>query len=289
MGARSADLLSRVAKAGMAGRNVGQTVDDARSARRNPAGTLGTGNEAIPDPGPRGACDRHHTHVKPQTNETRGDIPMSTLPIARTLTLAAVGSLWLAAGGHAVTITATLDPAGPIQVNDEFDVDLSASGWNAAMDGGVDAVDLLVDYDFMLFEFVTGAADLNVGEFLDDPPSQGGGYDPEGDVHLVVAGRALFSVFDKDDAGASQKAGGTLGTLTFKAIAVGTGDVTPKAGAGGEDSVFSDIGFSGILPTGGVSFAGASMTVVPEPASAGLVVIGLATLLGLGTARRGAR
>ena len=103
---------------------VGQTVDDARPARRNPAGTLGTGNGVAPDPGLRGACDRHHTNGKPQTNETRGDIPMSTLPIARILTLTAVGSLWLAAGGHAVTITATLDPAGPIQVNDEFDVDL---------------------------------------------------------------------------------------------------------------------------------------------------------------------
>ena len=214
---------------------------------------------------------------------------MSTLPIACILTLTAVGSLWLAAGGHAVTITATLDPAGPIQVNDTFDVDLSVTGWNTAMDGGVDAVDLLVDYDSTLFEFVSGAGDLNAGEFLDDPPNQGGGYDPEDDVALVVTGRVLFSVLDNDGAGASQNAGGTLGTLTFKAIAVGTGDVTPKAGAGGADFVFSDIDLFNIPPTGGVSFAGASMTVVPEPASAGLVVIGLATLLGLGAARRGAR
>jgi len=213
---------------------------------------------------------------------------MSTLPIARTLTLAAVGSLWLAAGGHAVTITATLDPAGPIQVNDEFDVDLSVSGWNAAMDGGVDAVDLRVDYDSTLFEFVSVTADLNAGEFLDDPPNQLGGYDPEDDSDKVVDGLVLFGVFDNDDTGASHKAAGTLGTLTLKAIAVGTGDVTPKAGAGGEGFVFFNEELFDISPTGGVSFAGASMTVVPEPASAGLVVIGLATLIGLGTARRGA-
>jgi len=195
------------------------------------------------------------------------------------------GALALAASvfvsnAEAVTISAVASPAGPFLVGDEFDVQLSVTGWVPA-DGEVDAIDFRVDFDTSLVSFVAGSgfALADGTEFL-ALANQGGTYHLSDDTAetLVGAGRFLFGAFD-DTEGVNGSVGpnGALGGFRLKAEAVGVAAITPNAPD--PDSVFSDPGFFGIPATGGVTFLPASVVIIPEPSAAGLLVLGGTLLL----------
>ena len=207
------------------------------------------------------------------------------------IALAALCSLVLATKAPAVTISLSLDPGGPVNIGQQFDVDLSVSGWNAA-DGGVDSIAFFVDFDTTLFSFVGGSGTVNSSplQFLAEP-NQGGGYSQSDDssaaaVALMPVGRWGFGVSDVGDATAGSiggaDSGGALGSFTLEAIAIGTGSIT--IGANDVNQIFGDTGFLGITPTGGVTLGSGQMTVVPEPS--GPLLVGLSALLVAVTRRR---
>ncbi len=209
---------------------------------------------------------------------------MNSTSVLKRNILAAVFSVALIADAPAVTLNLTLSPGGPVTVGQQFDVELSLSGWNAA-DGGVDSIAFFVDFDTTLFSFVGGSGTVNVSpnQFLDEP-NQGAGYNQSDDssevaVGLNPVGRWLFGVSDIGDATAGSIGGadgaGDLGKFTLQATAVGTGNIT--IGANDVNQIFGDTGFLGITPTGGVTLGSGSMTVIPEPT--GVILIGFAGLL----------
>ncbi len=184
----------------------------------------------------------------------------------------------------AVTIMAVANPAGPFMVGEQFDIELSVSGWNAA-DPEVDAVDFRVDFTGPA-DFVGGsgfATDTGI-EFL-ALANQGATYNltDDTDESFVNVGRFLFGAFDDTDATAgSVGPAGDLGGFTLEANAEGMVTITPNSPT--PDLVFSDPGLFGITPTGGVTFVGTTVTIIPEPSTFGL--LGLAGVLLFARRRR---
>ncbi len=190
-------------------------------------------------------------------------------PFSRWIAAVALPGL-LALNAHAATITATSDKS-EVNFGEQFTVTLTLSNYNGA-DPEVDAIEFRVDFDSSLFSFVSGAAETGGGEWLAD--NQGGGYSPldDSDDTFVGFGRWVFGVGDDGEtpAGSRRANPGALGSLTLEAgNTQGTGSVTPNAT--NDSLVFFDTDDFGITVTGGLTFVSDSVTIVPEPASAGLL------------------
>ncbi len=219
---------------------------------------------------------------------------MGIVNLTKTVALAAVATLATSAG--AATISATSDKVS-VGFGEEFTVTLAVDGFSSFSE--VDAVDLVVDFDGSLFEYVSH--DVS-GEFLDEDRinNQQASFSLVDETlydELADADTVLFSIVDDDlspsNTRGSAKSSGKLGSITLRAgNTPGIGEVLlsgpPPFGNGG---IFFDPEFFEIFEadiTGGVSFTNASVEVVPEPASAGVlfVLFGGVWATGLSRARR---
>lgn len=186
--------------------------------------------------------------------------------------------LSLAWSANTATIWLSTSPAGPIEVNDVFDVDIHLSDWNPA-DGMVDGITLVVGFDGSLFSYVSGAADDTGFLSEDQQPS----YSVTDISGLAIGDRFLLSFFDSSidadntvgSVGGADNAG-LLGQFQLRALAVGTGLLTPGADAGDEDFVFFDELLFNVPMSGDITWTGTSMTVVPEPAPTALGMLAAA-------------
>lgn len=193
--------------------------------------------------------------------------------LLKTFAASAVAVVLFASSAGAVTIAAVANPAGPFIVGDEFDINLSVSGWNAG-DPEVDAVEFRVDFTGpVIFVAGSGFATDTGAEFL-ALANQGGTYNlfDDTDESFVGLGRFLFGAFD-DTEGVFGSIGpaGELGGFRLKVTGLGTVTITPNSPA--PNLVFSDPGLFGITPTGGVTFSGTSVNIVPEPSTFGLLAL----------------
>ena len=97
----------------------------------------------------------------------------------------------------------------------------------------------------------------------------------------LTSGRYIFGASDSGDATNGSVGGadnaGDLGTFVLRALTVGTHSVTP--GANDPDAVFADSGLFDIAPTGGVTFTGDSIEVIPEPSTGLLALVGVFALV----------
>ena len=57
---------------------------------------------------------------------------MNAIMFRKTAPLATAAALLLAPMAGAVSIVVSVDPAGPVQIGDQFDVNLSVTGWNGS-------------------------------------------------------------------------------------------------------------------------------------------------------------
>lgn len=212
---------------------------------------------------------------------------MGIVNLTKTIALAAVATLATSAG--AATISATSDKA-TVGFGEDFTVTVALSGFASTFE--VDAVEFLVDFDSTLFEYVSHAVVDDGTEFLND--NQQAGYILDDSSAYNGTNRVGFSVADGDLAftnSGSQKASGDIGSITLRARnLLGIGSIDPKAGPLGNDMVFFDIDFFEIVEsdiTGGISFSSASVEVVPEPASAGVLLVLFGCVSGVGFGRAG--
>jgi hypothetical protein len=172
------------------------------------------------------------------------------------------------------TISTALSPAGPIGVGDTFSVTLSISGYTDANE--IDGYNFHVAFS-SIFSLVGGSLSANDApgpdeNWLRKPPQDGVGAGPiltdstvSGLTTLDISVADLrFSSTDGTTASA-----GFLYSFSLMANSLGTGTITPSAGAGG--TVLFDVD---LLPAGVPVFTGASMDVVPEPATGALLLAG---------------
>lgn len=167
------------------------------------------------------------------------------------------------AAAPAAEITLTADPPGPVAVGEEVTIRLGVAGWDPA-DPEVDAIAFNVDFDPDRLAFVAGSGELvaDGSEFL-ALPNQGPGYllADDSDDSLVAYGRYIVGCTDIGDATrGSAGPGGALGV--FRLLAVAPGEVRVAATSNSPRAVFSDPGYYGIEPAGGVQMGEVDLRVV---------------------------
>jgi hypothetical protein len=183
----------------------------------------------------------------------------------------------LAADG---TISTMLSPVGPVVTGATFSVTLSLSGYTSPTE--VDGYNFRVSYDTTLFTLVGGSLVLNDAagpsqNWLRLAPQDGVGAGAIGLTDSTATSLGIVDISVSDLRLSSTRgttaAAGFLYAFDLMAMAVGTGAITPSAGAGG--TVFFDTSLS---PSAVPAFSGASMTVVPEAGTIALLVPGLVAL-----------
>lgn len=189
------------------------------------------------------------------------------------LILVAAATLLTAANtGNAWVINTLASPSGPLDIGDEFTVNLTLSGWFTS-DPEVDGFTFRVDFDESVFELVPGSVQAS-DTFLQN--NQGTGFSFDDNSTVVDADTVIFDARDdpltKTPTGAGPTAGGggNLASFRLRAIAPGTGDIDPL---GDSNTTFFDVDGIGISATGGGVFVGTSMEVVPEPATSVVMAV----------------
>jgi hypothetical protein len=172
-------------------------------------------------------------------------------------------------------ITATTS-ADPVNVGDTFTITLSISGYTDPAE--IDAYQFQVTYPSALFTFVgpfdhgSSAAGPNQQWLSMANQETDATYAPTSSDSGVVPGTI---VIDFADLGFTVTEGGTVAgsgflvSFVMEAAGVGTGTFSPAAAAGGV--TLFDTNFNSV---GAPSFAGVSVTVVPETGSAILLAAG---------------
>ena len=168
--------------------------------------------------------------------------------------LAAVSALTaailLSPSAEAVSIVATPSVSSPVNVNDQFDVAFSVTGWNAS-DPEVDLVSFRVTWDPTVFAFVSDTIVSDGTEFLAET-NQGPGYSLADNSNSSFAnlGVYLLNISDVGDGTRGSIGGvdgaGTLGSIRLRALAVGSSTIQTSAPGGDPDSTFGDNNLNGI-------------------------------------------
>lgn len=162
------------------------------------------------------------------------------------------------------TITATVTPAGPFAVGDSFTVTLRLSGYTNV--APIDAYQFKISYPAALLTF-TGpfshgtSAPGPAQQWLSMPgqESLAAGYAPAAADDSSVPGSLLIDYADlgySDPEGGTTAAGGFIVSFPMRALAPGTGSITPVAPPGGV--TFLDTDFN---PAGSPAFTGVTITV----------------------------
>lgn len=180
------------------------------------------------------------------------------------------------------TISASASPAGPVALGSTFTISLSISGYTEATQ--IDAYQFNVAYPSALFTYLgpfdhgSSAAGPNQQWLsMAGQESAGDGYAPSSSDIGTTPGTILI---DYADLGFSVVEGGTnagagfLVSFLMRADGLGTGSFTPAAPGGGV--TFLDID---LLSAGSPSFAGVSVTVIPEPSGSLMAGAGLCVAL----------
>jgi hypothetical protein len=199
--------------------------------------------------------------------------------------LAAAFSLWLSqtpdAFGALGIISATFTPVSPVTIGTTVTVTASLAGYSEATE--VDGYNFTVTYPAALFNFVGGsfshgttAPGLNQQWLaMANQESEAGGYTPldvdDGSVDGTIVISFNDSGFNLPERG-TVAAAGFLVSFQLQAEAAGSGSITPLSPGGAP--VFFDTDLVN-LP-GNRTFAGAPITVVPEPA---ILALGLGGIL----------
>jgi hypothetical protein len=182
-----------------------------------------------------------------------------------------ISSVLLVAGaatafGAAGTIGTALSPIGPVNLGDTFTVTLNLSGYTDATE--IDGYNFHVAYDSTLFSLVGGSLTLNdaagAGEnWLRLAPQDGvGAGSILTDSTVPGSGTLDISVVDLRVASTrgTTASAGFLYSFDLMTIGLGSGLITPSAGAGGT------VLFDTALSSAGIPlFSGGGITVVPEP------------------------
>lgn len=169
------------------------------------------------------------------------------------------------------TITTVASPPGPLNVNDFFTVSLTIAGYTEATE--IDGYQFKVTYPSALFSFVGsfdhGTTSLGINQQWLAMPQQetDGSYTPTPGDNGTVPGTVTIELADLGFTAVERgtnSAAGFLVSFQMQAIAQGTGSFTPANTSPGS-TVFFDVDFNPIA--GSPAFVGASVTVVPEPAT----------------------